>query len=115
MKAALTDLYAAVEDFPAMLGLMSRTLAELERTAPPSPQKAESMALLRWLEADHFVFLGARIYEYPRTKTGRYAHEEPLFQVERSLGILRDASRGVLRRDNEPAVLSGQLAQADRG
>ena len=109
VKCALYDVYAAVEDFPAMLGLMGRTLAELERSAPAGPHKAEAVALLRWLEADHFVFLGARIYEYPRTKNGRWAHEEPLFETERSLGVLRDPNRGVLRRDNEPAVLSSTL------
>jgi glutamate dehydrogenase len=109
VKTALADVYAAVEDFPAMLGLMGRTLAELERTGPAGPHKAEALALLRWLEAERFVFLGARIYEYPRTKSGRYAHEEPLFETERSLGILRDPNRGVLRRDNEPAVLTSQL------
>ncbi|MDB5458568.1 MAG: NAD-glutamate dehydrogenase [Caulobacteraceae bacterium] len=109
LEAVLADVYAAVEDFPAMLGLMGRTLAELERTAPAGSHKAEALALLRWLEADRFVFLGARIYEYPLTKTGRYAHEEPLFEIERSLGILRDPNRGVLRRDNEPAVLTSQL------
>jgi glutamate dehydrogenase len=109
IEAVLADVYAAVEDFPAMLGLMGRTLAELERTAPEGPHKTEALDLLRWLEADRFVFLGARIYDYPLTKTGRYAHEEPLFEIERSLGVLRDPSRGVLRRDNEPAVLTPQL------
>src|ERR1700744_4189342 len=34
LKTVLADVYAAVEDFPAMLGLTGRTLAELERTAP---------------------------------------------------------------------------------
>ena len=57
LRAVLADVYAAVEDFPAMLGLMGRTLAELERTAPDGPHKAEALALLRWLEAQHFVFL----------------------------------------------------------
>jgi glutamate dehydrogenase len=109
MQATLADVYAAVEDFPAMLGLMSRTLAELERAPLPDPAKAEALALLRWLEDRRFVFLGARIYEYPRTKTGRYAHEEPLFETERSLGILRDPKRGILRRDNEPARLTTEL------
>ena len=109
IDGALKDVYAAVEDFPAMLGLIGRTVAELERTGPAGPQKAEAVALLRWLEADHFVFLGARIYEFPRTKAGRWAHEEPLFETERSLGILRDPARGVLRRDNEPAVLTTSL------
>jgi glutamate dehydrogenase len=111
LKAVLADVYAAVEDFPAMLGLMGRTLAELERTAPDGPHKAEALALLRWLEAQHFVFLGARVYDYPRTKSGRWAHEQPAFEPEASLGILRDPNRTVLRRDNEPAVLSSTLRQ----
>jgi glutamate dehydrogenase len=111
LKAVLADVYAAVEDFPAMLGLMGRTLAELERTAPDGPHKAEALALLRWLEAQHFVFLGARVYDYPRTKNGRWAHEQPAFEPEASLGVLRDPDRTVLRRDNEPAVLSSTLRQ----
>src|ERR1700761_6392109 len=109
LKAVLADVYAAVEDFPAMLGLVGRTLAELEQTAPDGPHKAEALALLRWLEAQHFVFLGARVYDYPRAKNGRWAHEQPAFQPESGLGILRDPERQVLRRDNEPAVLSSTL------
>ncbi|MEI9891431.1 MAG: hypothetical protein WDN45_13685 [Caulobacteraceae bacterium] len=97
LKAVLADVYAAVDDFPAMLGLVGRTLAELERTAPDSPDKAEALALLRWLEAQRFVFLGARVYEYPRTKNGRWAHEQPAFQPQSGLGILRDPQRQVLR------------------
>jgi glutamate dehydrogenase len=109
LGAVLDDVYAAVEDFPAMLGLMGRTLAELERAAPDGSHKAEALALLRWLEAQHFVFLGARVYDYPRAKNGRWAHEQPVFEAESGLGVLRDPGRGVLRRDNEPAVLSSTL------
>jgi glutamate dehydrogenase len=109
LKEVLADVYAAVEDFPAMLGLVGRTLAELEQTAPDGPHKAEALALLRWLEAQHFVFLGARVYNYPRAKNGRWAHEQPAFQPESGLGILRDPERQVLRRDNEPAVLASTL------
>jgi glutamate dehydrogenase len=109
LKDVLADVYAAVEDFPAMLGLVGRTLAELERTCPDGPHKAEALALLRWLEDQHFVFLGARVYDYPRARNGRWAHEEPAFQPESGLGILRDPAREVLRRDNEPAVLASTL------
>jgi glutamate dehydrogenase len=111
LKTVLADVYVAVEDFPAMLGLMGRTLAELERSAPDGPHKAEALALLRWLEAQRFVFLGARVYDYPRTKNGRWAHEQPAFEPEAGLGILRDPARTVLRRDNEPAVLASTLRQ----
>jgi glutamate dehydrogenase len=109
MAEVLADVYAAVEDFPAMLGLLGRTLAELERNAPETAHKAEALALLRWLEDQRFVFLGTRVYDYPRTRSGRWAHDEPLFEAESSLGVLRDPGRGVLLRDNEPAVLSSSL------
>ncbi len=55
------------------------------------------------------MFLGRAVYEYPRTKNGRWAHEQPAFQPQSGLGILRDPQRQVLRRDNEPAVLASTL------
>ena len=106
--AALEDVKLATEDFGAMRDLMSSTVAELERTAPITvrAEVGEDLAFLRWLTDDRFVFLGARVYEYPRTADGDYAREEPRFDPGASLGVLRDASRSVLRRDSEPAVLS---------
>ncbi|MGH6965640.1 MAG: NAD-glutamate dehydrogenase [Phenylobacterium sp.] len=102
----LKDVRAAVEDFPEMLGLMARTLAELETSGKARP---EEVAFLSWLEAQQFVFLGARVYEYPRLKNGEYAAEEPLYQAKDGLGVLRDPSRTVLRRANEPAILMGKM------
>jgi len=110
LRAALADARAAVADFPAMLDLMGRTVAELESLAPDTPRRAEELAFLRWLHTEHFVFLGARIYEYPRAEGGDYAPEEPLFQPQDGLGVLRDPQQRVLRRTNEPAVLTAQLA-----
>ncbi|PTT09783.1 NAD-glutamate dehydrogenase [Caulobacter sp. HMWF025] len=105
---ALTDVRLAVQDFEAMRGLMRRTVADLRDTQVdiPAEERAEDMDFLEWLAADHFVFLGARVYEYPRTADGGYAAEEPLYQPEGSLGVLRDQSRTVLRRSSEPAILS---------
>jgi glutamate dehydrogenase len=108
--AALADVRAAVADFPAMLALMARSIAELAKAAPGGAEAvAEEVEFLRWMDAGHFVFLGARIYEYPRTPDGGYAAEEPLYQPEGSLGVLRDSTRAVLRRASEPAVLSAAL------
>ncbi len=111
IHATLADVKAAVEDFAGMRALMRRTVEELR--AAPAPESAaereELIAFLSWLESDHFVFLGARTYEYPRTADGGYAAEEPLYQPEDSLGVLRDQSRAVLRRASEPAILSAQL------
>ena len=98
----LQDVRAAVDDFPAMLDLMGKTLAELKQSDRARP---EEIAFLTWLQAEQFVFLGGRIYEYPRTRSGDYAAEEPLYQPKDGLGVLRDPGRHVLRRANEPAIL----------
>ncbi len=111
LRITLANVRAAVADFPDMLALMGRTVAELEQTAPEGPERDEALALLHWLEEDRFVFLGARVYDYPRTPTGRYAHQEPRFESGLSLGLLRDPARGVLRRDNEPTVLTSRLTR----
>ena len=102
VKATLTDVRAAVEDFPAMLELMARSVADLAASGKAQPDEIE---FLNWLHAQHFVFLGARTYEYPKLKGGEYAPEEPVYQAKDGLGVLRDPERTVLRRANEPAVL----------
>jgi glutamate dehydrogenase len=97
----LKDVRAAVEDFPEMLALMGRTLAELQESGKASD---EDIAFLSWLQARQFVFLGGRVYEYPRLPNGDYAPEEPLYRARDGLGVLRDPSRHVLRRAHEPVV-----------
>ena len=106
VKATLEDVRAAVDDFPAMLALMDQAVEELARSGKAQPQEID---FLKWLHAEHFVFLGARVYEYPRLKNGAYAPEEPLYQPRDGLGVLRDPERTVLRRANEPAVLMRQV------
>jgi glutamate dehydrogenase len=103
ITATLQDVRAAVDDFPAMLELMGKTLAELKLSGEKA--RPEEIAFLSWLQAEQFVFLGARVYEYPRLKSGEFAAEEPLYQAKDGLGVLRDPTRHVLRRANEPAIL----------
>jgi glutamate dehydrogenase len=105
----LKDVRAAVDDFQDMSALMGRTLAELQIEAPADKIRQEEVAFLSWLQAERFVFLGARVYEYPRQANGDYAPEEPLYQATDGLGVLRDPARLVLRRAHEPAVLTGQM------
>ncbi|RYF95410.1 MAG: NAD-glutamate dehydrogenase [Caulobacteraceae bacterium] len=112
VTATLADVRVAVDDFAAMKAVIRRAIEELEGTtlgAADADEHAEQLAFLKWLENEHFVFLGARTYEYPRTAGGGYAAEEPLYQPEGSLGVLRDQSRAVLRRASEPAILSQQV------
>lgn len=106
VKATLADVRAAVDDFPAMLELAQKATAELAASGKARPDEVE---FLEWLSAQHFVFLGARVYAYPRTADGEYAPEEPLYQAKDGLGVLRDPERTVLRRANEPAVLMAAM------
>ncbi len=105
----LSDVATAVGDFTPMLALMGRSIAELEAAAPADGAWREDIDFLHWLADNHFVFLGARIYVYPITPDGEYAAEEPIYRHEESLGVLRDPTRLVLRRGNEPAILSAAL------
>jgi glutamate dehydrogenase len=108
----LADVRTAVGDFPEMVALVEGAAAELSQAAPRKDPEAleEAIGFLRWLTADHFVFLGARAYHYPRTDGGGYAAEAVLTTPpEDCMGVLRDPERLILRRANEPAVLTAQL------
>jgi len=111
LKATLADVRLAVADFEAMTAQMGRSIAELKAAAPAGDPAGldEDLAFLAWLDAGHFVFLGARSYDYPRDADGGYAAEEPVTVEGSGLGLLRDPTRVVLRRGSEPAMLSPQM------
>ncbi len=113
VRAALADTRLAVADFPAMLAMLGRAIVELTEASPgDADDLGEYIAFLQWVDAGHFVFLGAREYVYPRTADGGYAPEEPVYAADGSLGVLRDQSLTVLRRASEPAVLSAALRRS---
>ena len=107
----LNDVASAVSGHAGMTALMHRSITHLEAhphgVAPDV--LAENLAFLQWLQADHFVFLGARDYDYPRSEDGGYEAEAPLSQSGVGLGVLADPERTVLRRANEPAVLTKSM------
>jgi glutamate dehydrogenase len=111
LAETLADVRLAVGDYAAMRAMADRAIGLLDARAADLPpgQLKEYQDFLRWMRDQHFIFLGARVYDYPRTPDGGYAAEEPLYQPEGSLGVLRDQARAVLRRSSEPAVLSAQL------
>jgi len=88
VRETLFDVRRAVGDFKAMRELMHRAIGELAATHGVTSEEGrqEELAFLRWLEDDNFVFLGARVYEYPRSADGGYAAEEPLYEAEAGLG-----------------------------
>ncbi len=91
----LSDVRMAVVDWRGMMAKIDETVAAL--TARPSAAdfslNDEAIALLRWLAADHFTFLGYREYRFDgNPKTARFD------SIGGSgLGILRDPKRFVLR------------------
>ncbi len=113
--AALADARAAVADLAPMRALLSRCIEDLTHVGPAFARGGDADALgedlrfLEWMKRGHFVFLGARPYDYPRAPDGAYLAEEPTFEPGAGLGVLRDPARMVLRRANEPAVLSASL------
>src|SRR5690606_17247289 len=98
LAAALADVRAAVRDHAAMLEAMGAEIARLE-AHPPVGVASEVLA-------ENLAFLRARQYDYPRSADGTYEAEAPLNQSTDGLGILSDPERRVLRRANEPAVLT---------
>jgi glutamate dehydrogenase len=108
LKATLADVHSAVADFADMRALMESAIAELA-AAPPGKDREEQVAFLRWLADERFVYLGSRVYAYPRTPEGGYAPDEPVYGPGDGLGVLRDPDRTVLRRSSEPAVLAARL------
>jgi glutamate dehydrogenase len=111
MRATIADVHASVKDFSAMKQKMEACAESL--TAAKSGVDAgeifEAAALLRWLAADRFTFLGARDYGYARDAKGAFTNEEPEILEETGLGLLRDPERYVLRRSAEPFMLTHEV------
>lgn len=111
VRETLEDVRLVVGDFAAMKTRMNDCIKELAiaKTGADFDEIAESIAFLKWLEDEHFVFLGARSYEYHRGENGEMIKDEPNIIENKNLGILRDPLRSVLRRSSEPTFLSDRL------
>jgi glutamate dehydrogenase len=95
LESILGQVRAAVADWRPMLARV-RDLIETYRTAllPVSePERQESIALLEWLEAGNFTFLGIR--EFDRQTDGAGQRDA---EPAGGLGVLRDPSVRILRR-----------------
>ncbi len=97
----LARVRAAVDDWGAMTARLQAVIEELESSQRPESiseeELAESLAFLRWLQADNMTFLGFR--EYALTPG---EHGEMLRAVDGSgLGILRDELRVSSARERE--------------
>jgi glutamate dehydrogenase len=111
VRETLQDVRLSVSDFQAMRARMNDAIRELAvaNTKASSDQIGETISFLKWLSNEHFIFFGVRSYDYPRDASGALAIDEPDIREDLNLGILRDPLRMVLRRLNEPSVLTDKL------
>lgn len=108
VRGAMEDVRAATDDFKDMRAAMNMAISHVEdANISASPEeKAEALEFLRWLRDDHFAFLGSRVYLFDVDKSGKMTSREPTVQPGSGHGILKDPERQVLRKGNEPALLT---------
>jgi glutamate dehydrogenase len=111
VRETLADVELANADFTAMREKMTSCAAELTvaRTNASKGEVEEGVAFLKWLEAGNFTFLGARDYQFARDNGGNFIPEEPIVLAETGLGLLRDPDRFVLRRGQEPSMITPEI------
>ena len=109
-RATLADVARAVADHAAM---RARMRSEMKRISSlphlQSAERDEAVAFLEWLSREHFVFLGAREYDFETDAQGGVKPAEPLMVEGSNLGILRDETLNVLSRDSEPLMLTREI------
>jgi glutamate dehydrogenase len=93
LGSVLSEVRAAVEDWRAMRQRMLDVIGALETSDAPiaKDDAGEVIAFLRWIEANHFTFLGYREFNY--LGTGKAARMDVL--DDSGLGILRDPGSNV--------------------
>ncbi len=86
----LADVALVVQDFVPMRERLSTAIAGLEAGAynVGSDEISESIDFLKWLDKDHFTYVGAGEF-YRRTEDG---HEQFELRQETALGLLRNQS-----------------------
>jgi glutamate dehydrogenase len=113
IESVLTDVRNAVADFHEMRARLHETIEEIDRKKLPvdENERAEISRFLKWIEDDHFTFLGYR--EYAMTGKG----EKASYQIVegRSLGILKDSNLrifgGMRNQESMPTQVRSYLRQ----
>jgi glutamate dehydrogenase len=109
LRAGLERVYAdvgmAVEDWAAMRGRITEVIQAYRSNPPPLPEDevTEALQFLEWIAGDNFTLLGIRAYRFP----GGDAAADPIDGS--GLGILRDPSVRVLRKNREMVVTTPEI------
>jgi len=113
IQSVLTDVRNAVADFREMRARLHEAIEEIDRNKLPvdDEERTEVSRFLKWIEDDHFTFLGYR--EYSMTGKG----EKASYQIVngRSLGILKDFNLrifgGMRNQESMPTQVRSYLRQ----
>ncbi|MFT5539992.1 MAG: glutamate dehydrogenase, partial [Alphaproteobacteria bacterium] len=100
IEIVLSDVRAAVTDWMAMRGALADMIKNLTNGSTHSGDTggdaSEIYEFLKWLDDDHFTFLGYRRYDFTQIKGSKDSHV-----VKGSgLGVLRDPSARVFYADD---------------
>ncbi len=109
IEGVLKDVRAAVEDWRKMRARVLDVIKAIEASPPPLPAEEvkEATEFLRWLEADHFTFLGSREHLYE----GKGETAKMTLAPESGLGILRDPAFHVFEGLRNRGTLPDELRQ----
>ena len=111
LQAILAQVAAANEDFYPMRERVSRAAFTLGQRADRLADREEralveeAARLLEWLADKNFILLGIREFDYVRDAAGGALQRRPGSE----LGILRDESVRVLRREDTEQVTSPEM------
>ena len=97
LERVYVDVRGAVSDFPSMRARVFEAVQAAKIAPPPLPAQdvAEAIALVEWMLADNFTFLGVREY--------RFVDDDPSADLVgvNGQGLLRDPELKVLRQGRE--------------
>ena len=95
LERVLDDVRASVTDWRAMRARCAEIMSELEDRPPklPHAEIAEAMAFLKWMDDDHFTYLGYREYRFE----GTGARAVSRIDRKSGLGVLRDPEERVFK------------------
>jgi len=105
-KATFAQVGVVVRDWRPMMARLAEAIADLKAHPPKiaADELAECVALLEWLEDDHFTFLGARDYDFDPTGEGALVPAP-----HTGLGVLNDPDARVIRRGPDRSTLTPQV------
>ena len=92
IERVLADLRATVDDWQPMRAKLHQIIGELEAAPPPvDPEElSEATAFLRWMDENHFAFIGYRAYDLTDGRDGTEVRSVP----GTGLGVLRHRGEG---------------------